>query len=135
MTRDLGYEMHLFVCPQYDPRKGAYPRVLNSRAYRQFRSAEANHDSEVDMLFHNFLTHGGPDFWSQLAEFLAACHNAKHAFLDDPSRHPLCDGLNNYSDDDDGLDILTPHAEPPVPSLRIYVSVSRTQKGSLLCAF
>jgi hypothetical protein len=54
-TCDSEDEMHLFICPQYKPQKGAYPRVLNSRAYRQFCSAEANHDPEVNTLFRTFL--------------------------------------------------------------------------------
>jgi hypothetical protein len=40
------------------------------------------------------------EFWSQLAEFLAVCRNARPGLLDDLSRHPLCDGLGDYSDDD-----------------------------------
>jgi hypothetical protein len=107
---------------------------LNSRAHRQFCSANTNHDPEVDALFRKFLTQ------VSFAEFLAACCSARPGFLDDLSLHPLFDGLDNYSDDDDddddddGADILTPHTAPPVPSLRFYVSVSRTQRGSLLCA-
>jgi hypothetical protein len=35
---------------------------------------------------------------------VATCRNARPAYLNKLSRHPLCDGLNNYSDDDDDDD-------------------------------
>ncbi len=82
MTQDLEDEMHIFVCPQYEPLKGSYPRVFNSRAYRRFYSAHENKLSEVDAHFRTFLTQGGPEFWSQSAEFLIACRNARLAFQD-----------------------------------------------------
>jgi hypothetical protein len=66
VTHDPDDKMHLFVCPQYEPLKGTYPRVLNSRAYRQFNSAHDNKLSEVDTLFSAFLTQGSPEFWSEL---------------------------------------------------------------------
>jgi hypothetical protein len=47
-------EMHIFVCPHYEPQKGTYPRVYYSRAYQQFYSAHANKLSEVDTLFRTF---------------------------------------------------------------------------------
>jgi hypothetical protein len=75
--------------------------IFKSRACRQFRSAEAKYDPEVDTLSRKFLTQGGPDFWTQLAAFLAAFRNAMPGLLYDLSRHPLCDGLADFSDDDD----------------------------------
>jgi hypothetical protein len=80
VTQDPEDEMHTFVCPQYEPLKGTYPRVFNSRAYQQFYSAHANKLSEVDTLFRTILTQGGPEFGSQLAEFLIACRNARLVF-------------------------------------------------------
>jgi hypothetical protein len=41
---------------------------------------------------------------------------------------------DNYSDDDGGV-LFPPHSEPTVQSLWFSIYVSRTQKGSLLCAF
>jgi hypothetical protein len=61
-TRDPEHEMHIFLCPQYEPLKGSYPRVDNSRAYRQFYSAHEKKLSEVDALFRTFLIQGGPEF-------------------------------------------------------------------------
>jgi hypothetical protein len=87
--------MHIFVCPQYEPLKGAYPRVLNSRAYRLFHSAHAIKSSDFNPLFRTFPTQGGPVFWSQLAEFLIACCNARTAFLDE--YRTLRAGLDDYS--------------------------------------
>ena len=98
MTQDPEDEMHIFVCPLYEPLKGSYPRVLSSRAYRQFYSAHESKLSEVDELFRSFLTQGGPEFWSQLAEFLIACrnatspcNNARLTFQDD--FRTICGGL------------------------------------------
>jgi hypothetical protein len=45
----LFYEIHIFVCPQYEPLKGAYTMTFNSRAYRQVHSAMQT--TEVDTLF------------------------------------------------------------------------------------
>jgi hypothetical protein len=70
--------MHLLVFPKYDTLKGDYPRVNTSWVYLQFRSADATHNPEVNKLFRKFLTHGGSKMWSQLAEFLDACPNARH---------------------------------------------------------
>jgi hypothetical protein len=56
----------------------------------------------------------GSNFLSQLAEFLAACRNARPVLIDDLSRQPHYDGLDKYSDDDDGAALV---AAPPVPSL------------------
>jgi hypothetical protein len=66
VTQDPEDEMHICVCPQYEPLKGSYPRVFNSWAYRRFYSAHENKLSEVDAFFLTFLTQGGPEFWSQL---------------------------------------------------------------------
>jgi hypothetical protein len=41
-----------------------------------------------------FLTQEGPEFWSQLAEFLIACRNARLAFLED--YRTLCAGLDIF---------------------------------------
>jgi hypothetical protein len=62
VTHNPEVDMHILVCPQYEPLKGAYPRFFNSRAYRQFHSADANKSSEVDTLFRMFLTQGGGEF-------------------------------------------------------------------------
>jgi hypothetical protein len=65
--------------------------------------------------------------------FLIACRTARLAFLDD--HRTLCVGLDNFSDDDDGADLSTPHEAPPVPSLLFTVFIYRTQRGSLMRAF
>jgi hypothetical protein len=62
VQQDPEDEMHIFVCPQYEPLKETYPRVFNSRAYRQFSIAHEQKLSEVDALFRTFLTQGGPEF-------------------------------------------------------------------------
>jgi hypothetical protein len=99
VTQDPEDEMHIFVCPQYEPLKGSYPRVFNSRAYRQFYSAHENKLSEVDELFRTFLTQGGHEFWSQLAGFLIACGNARLTFHDDFST--IRSGLDDFFDTED----------------------------------
>ena len=99
MTQDPEDEMHIFVCPLYEPLKGSYPRVFSSRAYRQFYSAHESKLSEVDELFRTFLTQGGPEFWSQLAEFLIACRNARLTFQDDFRTNR--GDLDDFSDTDD----------------------------------
>jgi hypothetical protein len=58
--------------------------------------------------------------WTLLAMTpLAACRCTRPCLLDEISRHPLCNGLDDYSDDDDddGADTSTPLAAPPIPSL------------------
>ena len=55
--------------------------------------------SEVDKLFRTFLTQGGPEFWSQLAEFLIACRNARLTFQGD--FHTIRGGLDDFSDTED----------------------------------
>jgi hypothetical protein len=65
ITGYLEDEMHIFVCPN-EPLKGAYLRVINSRAYRQFHSADA--------LSHMFLTQRGPEFWSRSVKFAMGSH-------------------------------------------------------------
>jgi hypothetical protein len=46
---------------------------------------------------------------------LVPISRAQLAFLDD--HRTLRVGLDNFSDDDDGADLSTPHEAPPVPSL------------------
>ena len=99
MTQDPEDKMHICVCPKYEPRKGSYPRVLNSRAYRRFYSAHEKKLSDVNAFFRTFLTQGGPEFWSQLAEFLIACRNARLTFQDD--FRTIRGGLDDFSDTED----------------------------------
>ena len=99
MTQDPEDEMHIFVCPLYEPLKRSYRRVFSARAYRQFYIAHESKLSEVDDLFRTFLTQGGPEFWSQLAEFLIACRNARLTFQDDFRTNR--GDLDDFSDTDD----------------------------------
>ena len=99
MTQDPEDELHIFVCPLYEPLKGSYPRVFSSRAYWQCYIAHESKLSEVDDLFRTFLTQGGPEFWSQLAEFLIACRNARLTFQDDFRTNR--GDLDDFSDTDD----------------------------------
>ena len=99
VQQDPEDEMHIFVCPQYEPLKETYPRVFNSRAYRQFSIAHEQKLSEVDALFRTFLTQVGPDFWSQLAGFLIACYNDRLALQDD--FRTIRYGLDDFSDTED----------------------------------
>jgi hypothetical protein len=55
--------------------------------------------SEVDARFRTFLTQGGPEFWSQLAEFVIAYRNARLAFQDD--FRTIRGGLDDFSDTED----------------------------------
>jgi hypothetical protein len=73
-----------------------------------------------------FLTQGGPEFWSQLAEVLIACPNARLAFHDD--YRTLRAGQDVLYDDEDGADQSTHQEAPPVPSLRLTALVSSTHR-------
>jgi hypothetical protein len=73
--------------------------VFSSRAYRQFYSAHESKLSEVDEIFRTFLTQGGPEFWSLLAELLIVCHNARLTFHDD--FRTIRGGLDDFSDTED----------------------------------
>jgi hypothetical protein len=107
VTQDPEDEVHSFMCAQYEPLKGSYPWVFTSRAYRQLYSAHENKLFQVDAFFRTFLTLGGREFWSQLADFLIVCRNARLAFQED--FRTIRGSLDDFSDTKDGAVLSTHH--------------------------
>jgi hypothetical protein len=57
-NRDPEDKMHFLLAHSMNLRKGPTLGFFYARAYRQFRSAEANHNPEVDTLFRIYFHKG-----------------------------------------------------------------------------